>query len=227
MIEYNYNHIQKLICTAKTQYNRENENISLLAVSKKQPLTAIKEAYNLGQLDFGENFVQEGVEKIKELNNKNINWHFIGHIQSNKTRLISENFDWVHTVDRIKIAERLSKQRPGHANKLNICIQINVDDEKTKSGVDIKNVFDLCYAIDELPNLNLRGLMCLPMTRSDHEQQRQPFKVLKKLYEDLNKERFNLDTLSMGMTNDFNSAIQEGSTIIRIGTALFGPRDKS
>ena len=142
MIEQNYNHIQELICTAKTQYNRKNENISLLAVSKKQPLTAIKEAYNLGQVDFGENFVQEGVEKIKELNNKNINWHFIGHIQSNKTRLISENFDWVHTVDRIKIAERLSKQRPGHANKLNICIQINVDDEKTKSGVDIKNVFD-------------------------------------------------------------------------------------
>ena len=227
MIEQNYNHIQELICTAKTQYNRKNENISLLAVSKKQPLTAIKEAYNLGQVDFGENFVQEGVEKIKELNNKNINWHFIGHIQSNKTRLISENFDWVHTVDRIKIAERLSKQRPEHANNLNICIQINVDDEKTKSGVDIKNVYDLCYAIDELPNLNLRGLMCLPMTRSDHEQQRQPFKVLKKLYEDLNKERFNLDTLSMGMTNDFNSAIQEGSTIIRIGTALFGPRDKS
>ena len=227
MIEQNYNHIQKLICTAKTQYNRKNENISLLAVSKKQPLTAIKEAYNLGQLDFGENFVQEGVEKIKELNNKNINWHFIGHIQSNKTRLISENFDWVHTVDRIKIAERLSKQRPGHANKLNICIQINVDDEKTKSGVDIKNVFDLCYAIDELPNLNLRGLMCLPMTRSDHEKQRQPFKVLKKLYEHLNKERFHLDTLSMGMTNDFSAAIQEGSTIIRIGTALFGPRDKS
>lgn len=227
MIEQNYNHIQKLIFTAKTQYNRENENISLLAVSKKQPLTAIKEAYNLGQLDFGENFVQEGVEKIKELNNKNINWHFIGHIQSNKTRLISENFDWVHTVDRIKIAERLSKQRPEHANNLNICIQINVDDEKTKSGIDIKNVFDLCYAIDELPNLNLRGLMCLPMTRSDHEQQRQPFKVLKKLYEHLNKERFHLDTLSMGMTNDFSAAIQEGSTIIRIGTALFGPRDKS
>ena len=227
MIEQNYNHIQKLICTAKTQYSRENENISLLAVSKKQPLTAIKEAYNLGQIDFGENFVQEGVEKIKELNNKNINWHFIGHIQSNKTRLISENFDWVHTVDRIKIAERLSKQRPEHANNLNICIQINVDDEKTKSGIDIKNVFDLCYVIDELPNLNLRGLMCLPMTRSDHEQQRQPFKVLKKLYEHLNKERFHLDTLSMGMTNDFSAAIQEGSTIIRIGTALFGPRDKS
>ena len=227
MIDQNYNNIQKLICTAKIQYNRENENISLLAVSKKQPLTAIKEAYNLGQIDFGENFVQEGVEKIKELNNKNINWHFIGHIQSNKTRLISENFDWVHTVDRIKIAERLSKQRPEHANNLNICIQINVDDEKTKSGIDIKNVFDLCYVIDELPNLNLRGLMCLPMTRSDHEQQRQPFKVLKKLYEHLNKERFHLDTLSMGMTNDFSAAIQEGSTIIRIGTALFGPRDKS
>ena len=227
MIEHNFNHIQKLICTAKIKYNRKNENISLLAVSKKQPLTAIKEAYNLGQLDFGENFVQEGIEKIKKLNNKNINWHFIGHIQSNKTRLISENFDWVHTVDRIKIAERLSKQRPDHADNLNICIQINVDDEKTKSGVNVKNVFDLCYAIDELPNLNLRGLMCLPKTRSDHEQQRQPFKVLKKLSEHLNKERFHLDTLSMGMTNDFSAAIQEGSTIIRIGTALFGPRGKS
>jgi len=227
MIKHNFNHIQKLICTAKIKYNRKNENISLLAVSKKQPLTAIKEAYNLGQLDFGENFVQEGIEKIKKLNNKNINWHFIGHIQSNKTRLISENFDWVHTVDRIKIAERLSKQRPDHADDLNICIQINVDDEKTKSGVDIKNVFDLCYAIDELPNLNLRGLMCLPMTRASHEQQRKPFKELKKLYENLNKEKFHLDTLSMGMTNDFSAAIQEGSTIIRIGTALFGPRDKS
>jgi len=227
MIEHNFNHIQKLICTAKIKYNRKNENISLLAVSKKQPLTAIKEAYNLGQLDFGENFVQEGIEKIKKLNNKNINWHFIGHIQSNKTRLISENFDWVHTVDRIKIAERLSKQRPDHADDLNICIQINVDDEKTKSGVDIKNVFDLCYAINELPNLNLRGLMCLPMTRANHEQQRKPFKELKKLYENLNKEKFHLDTLSMGMTNDFCAAIQEGSTIIRIGTALFGPRGKS
>ena len=143
---------------------------------------------------------------------------------SNKTRQISENFDWVHTVDRIKIAERLSKHRPKYADDLNICIQVNVDFEDSKSGVSSKDLMDLCLAIKDLPKIKLRGLMCIPKIRFEHELQRKPFKAIKNLLIDLNENNFDMDTLSMGMTDDFKAAIQEGSTIIRIGTALFGPR---
>ena len=224
MIEKNYYHIKHSIKDAADEYHRDTNDILLLAVSKKQSMKSIIEAHALGQNDFGENFVQEGIEKINTLKNDKICWHFIGHLQSNKTRKISENFSWVHTVDRLKIAERLSAQRPTYAKDLNVCVQINIDQEDNKSGAKLEKLSELCQAISDLPKLRLRGLMCIPKIHNEHEIQRRSFAKLKDQLESLNKSNLNLDTLSMGMTNDFRAAIQEGSTIIRIGTALFGPR---
>ncbi len=224
MIEKNYSHIKHSIKDAADEYHRDIKDILLLAVSKKQPMKSIMEAHALGQNDFGENFVQDGIEKINALKSKKICWHFIGHLQSNKTRKISENFSWVHTVDRLKIAERLSAQRPNYAKDLNVCVQINIDEEDSKSGTKLEKLLELCHAINDLPKLRLRGLMCIPKMHYEHEIQRLPFAKLKNQLKSLNKSNLNLDTLSMGMTNDFRAAIQEGSTIIRIGTALFGPR---
>ena len=224
MIKENFLKINCAIDEVAKKYGKEKDDITLVAVSKKHSIEKIKEAFSLGQRDFGENFVQEAISKIITLNNTEINWHFIGRIQSNKTRQISENFDWVHTVDRIKIAERLSKHRPRYADDLNICIQVNVDFEDSKSGVSSKDLMDLCLAIKDLPKIKLRGLMCIPKIRFEHELQRKPFNEIKNLLVDLNENNFDMDTLSMGMTDDFKAAIQEGSTIIRIGTALFGSR---
>ena len=224
MIEKNYYHIKHSINDAADEYHRDTNDILLLAVSKKQSVKSIIKAHALGQNDFGENFVQEGIEKINTLKNDKICWHFIGHLQSNKTRKISENFSWVHTVDRLKIAERLSAQRPTYAKDLNVCVQINIDQEDNKSGAKLEKLSELCQAISDLPKLRLRGLMCIPKIHNEHEIQRRSFAKLKDQLESLNKSNLNLDTLSMGMTNDFRAAIQEGSTIIRIGTALFGPR---
>ena len=224
MIEKNYYHIKHSIKDAADEYHRDTNDILLLAVSKKQSMKSIIEAHALGQNDFGENFVQEGIEKINALKSDEICWHFIGHLQSNKTRKISENFSWVHTVDRLKIAERLSAQRPTYAKDLNVCVQINIDQEDNKSGAKLEKLSELCQAISDLPKLRLRGLMCIPKIHNEHEIQRRSFAKLKDQLESLNQSNLNLDTLSMGMTNDFRAAIQEGSTIIRIGTALFGPR---
>jgi len=224
MIEKNYYHIKHSIKDAADEYHRDTNDILLLAVSKKQSMKSIIEAHALGQNDFGENFVQEGIEKINALKSDKICWHFIGHLQSNKTRKISENFSWVHTVDRLKIAERLSAQRPTYAKDLNVCVQINIDQEDNKSGAKLEKLSELCQAISDLPKLRLRGLMCIPKIHNEHEIQRRSFAKLKDQLESLNQSNLNLDTLSMGMTNDFRAAIQEGSTIIRIGTALFGPR---
>ena len=224
MIKENFFKINCAIDEAAKKYGREKGDISLVAVSKKHSIEKIKEAFSSGQRDFGENFAQEAISKIIALNNTEINWHFIGRVQSNKTRQISEYFNWVHTVDRIKIAERLSKHRPRYANDLNICIQVNVDFEDSKSGVSSKDLMDLCHAIKDLPRIKLRGLMCIPKIRFGHEMQRKPFNAIKNLLVDLNENDFDMDTLSMGMTDDFKAAIQEGSTIIRIGTALFGSR---
>ena len=224
MIKKNYSHIKHAIKHATDKYHRDVKDILLLAVSKKQPIKSIIEAHALGQNDFGENFVQEGIEKINALKSENICWHFIGRLQSNKTRKISENFSWVHTIDRLKIAERLSAQRPNYAKDLNVCVQINIDEENNKSGAKLGELMELCHAINDLPKLKLRGLMCIPKIHHEYEIQRQPFAKLRNQLESLNKNDLNLDTLSMGMTNDFRAAIQEGSTIIRIGTALFGPR---
>jgi len=221
----NFRKIQDLLAKAAADAGRPADQIRLLAVSKKKPLEAILEAAAAGQVDFGENFVQEGLEKISACGRDDLTWHFIGHLQANKTRAVAEHFQWVHTVDRVKIARRLSAHRPPGAPDLNICIEVNIDAEPQKSGVLADEVSELAREIEELPRLKLRGLMCLPAIRSGFTEQRTPFAALRELQESLNADGFALDTLSMGMTADYAAAIHEGATIVRIGTALFGVRE--
>lgn len=217
--------IQDLLRAAAVDAGRAPESVKLLAVSKRKPVESILEAAAAGQRDFGENFAQEGVDKIDATGREDLIWHFIGHLQSNKTRLVAERYDWVHTIDRIKIARRLSEQRPHHAGDLNVCIQVNVDDEKGKSGIHPDDVDGMASEITVLPKLKLRGLMCIPAVRSGMDEQRKPFAVLRKLLESLQQQGFEVDTLSMGMSADYPAAIREGATIVRIGTLLFGERD--
>jgi len=217
--------ISDLLHSAAIEAGRDPAGIQLLAVSKKQPVEKIREAHDCGQRDFGENFVQEAVDKIESLADLELTWHFIGHLQSNKTRVVAEYFDWVHTIDNLKTARRLSGQRPEGRKPLNVCLQVNVDDEDSKSGVLPTAVPELAAACCELPNLRLRGLMCLPAIRNGFEDQRKPFAVLRELAEQLRAHGVDTDTLSMGMTADYRAAIFEGATIVRIGTALFGARD--
>lgn len=220
----NFRKIQDLLAKAAVDAGRSAEQIRLLAVSKKHPVRAILEAYSAGQRDFGENFVQEGLDKIAAVNRDDVIWHFIGHLQANKTRVVAEHFQWVHTVDRMKIARRLSEQRPHDADDLNVCIEVNIDEEENKSGVAVSELPELAIAVAALPRLRLRGLMCLPAKRDSFAAQRQPFARLKSLLDSLNESGLQLDTLSMGMTADYAAAIQEGATIVRVGTAIFGPR---
>jgi pyridoxal phosphate enzyme (YggS family) len=217
--------IRDLLAFSAIDAEREPDAVKLLAVSKKQPLSKIRAAADAGQLDFGENFVQEGLEKIDQTKKLNLVWHFIGHLQNNKTRLVAENFDWVHTIDTLKTARRLSEQRPAALGPLNICLQVNIDDEPGKSGIAIDALPGLAAACFELPKIKLRGLMCLPAIKSEFEQQRLPFAKLRELADALRDNGVTTDTLSMGMSGDYRAAIFEGATIVRIGTALFGDRD--
>ena len=221
----NFRKIQDLLAKAAVDAGRSAGSIRLLAVSKKKPAETVLEAYSAGQRDFGENFVQEGLEKITEVDRDDAIWHFIGHLQSNKTKAVAQHFQWVHTIDRLKVARRLSTQRPHYAGDLNVCIEVNIDAEDNKSGASVSEVADLAAAIAELPRLKLRGLMCLPAIRQDIAAQREPFARLRALMKSLNDTGMQLDTLSMGMTADYAAAIQEGATIVRIGTALFGARE--
>ena len=216
--------ISDLLRQAAVEAGRNPSDVRLLAVSKKQPLEKIREAAAAGQREFGENFVQEGVDKIEALSDLDLTWHFIGHLQSNKTRVVAEYFDWVHTIDKLKTARRLSEQRPAGMPPLNVCIQVNVDDEASKSGVQPAAVPELAQACAELPNLRLRGLMCLPAIRTEFDEQRIPFAALRRLARELRQDGIEMDTLSMGMTSDYRAAVFEGATIVRIGTALFGER---
>jgi len=217
--------IRDLLAAAAVEAGRRPEDVHLLAVSKKQPLQKIVEAADAGQRDFGENIVQEGIEKVTKLAEKKLRWHFIGHLQSNKTRTVAEHFDWVHSIDTLKIAQRLSEQRPDSLGELNVCIQVNVDEEASKSGAAVGDVAELAHAVARLPRLRLRGLMCLPAVRDSFDEQRLPFARLRELAEELARGGLALDTLSMGMSDDFRAAIMEGATIVRIGTAVFGPRN--
>lgn len=201
---------------------RNPDEVLLLAVSKTQPADAIRKAWAAGLHDFGENYLQESLEKQAELTDLPLTWHFIGPIQSNKTKLIAEHFDWVHSVDRLKIAQRLSDQRPESMPPLNICLQVNVSGEASKSGCEPQNVNELAHAIAALPRLRLRGLMAIPEPTDDPAEQRAAFARLRQLQTEL---RLELDTLSMGMSQDLEAAIAEGATWVRIGTALFGARD--
>jgi pyridoxal phosphate enzyme (YggS family) len=210
---------------AAQEAGRRTRTVKLLAVSKKQSVSKLREAIASGQRDFGENQVAEGVDKILLLDDPRLTWHFIGHLQTNKTRLVAEHFDWVHSIDRYKTARRLSEQRPQACGDLNVCIQVNVDEEATKSGVPPAAVPDLARQIIELPKLRLRGLMCLPRIRDGLDEQRQPFARLRDIRDQLRHAGIDTDTLSMGMSGDFRAAILEGATIVRIGTAVFGPRN--
>ena len=216
--------LSDLLDRTAIEAGREPGSVQLLAVSKKQPLTKIREAAAAGQRDFGENVVQEGVEKIRKLADLDLTWHFIGHLQSNKTRTVAENFDWVHTIDKLKTARRLSDQRPAGLPPLNVCVQVNVDAEAQKSGIAPVELHELASACAELPNLRLRGLMCLPAVREGFDAQREPFAALRALADDLRGHGIDTDTLSMGMTADYRAAVFEGATVVRIGTALFGER---
>ena len=203
---------------------RRPEEISLLAVSKTWPAEYICAAAEAGQRAFGENYVQEGVDKSLSLKRLGLEWHFIGPLQSNKTRHVAECFDWVHSVDRLRIAERLSAQRPPGLPPLNICLQINVSGEVTKSGASPSIALELAEAVDQLPGLRLRGLMCIPEPTDDVGLQRTRFAMLADIQRTLIAEGFLLDTLSMGMSHDLEAAIAEGATIVRVGTAIFGSR---
>jgi pyridoxal phosphate enzyme (YggS family) len=215
---------------------REPEDIQLLAVSKTFPARAIEEAMHAGQIAFGENYVQEGVEKIQQLAKLRpwLEWHFIGPLQSNKTREVAEHFDWVHSIDRLKIAERLSSQRGEfpELGELQVCVQINVSEEDSKSGVPLLEVETLCDSIAKLPNIVLRGLMAIPAPSAGMSQQRKVFAAIRACFLGIKTRHLNdvgydfFDTLSMGMSDDMEAAIAEGSTMVRIGSAIFGKRDK-
>ncbi|OIQ82055.1 hypothetical protein GALL_361560 [mine drainage metagenome] len=211
---------------AEQAAGRPAGEVQLLAVSKTMPAAAIREAFAAGQLRFGENYVQEAVEKMAELADLPLEWHFIGPIQSNKTRPIAEHFDWVHGISRLKIAQRLNDARPDHLPPLQACIEINVSAESSKEGVAPAEVLQLARAIELLPRLRLRGLMAIPAPTRDIALQRQSFRMLRELLLSLNQQGLHLDTLSMGMSHDFPAAIAEGATIVRIGTAIFGARKK-
>lgn len=226
-IAQRYQMILEKIKQAEIKYQREPGSVKLIAVSKTKPTAMIREMITLGQRAFGENYLQEAIQKQTELGDLDLEWHFIGHIQSNKTKDISGHFDWAHGVDRLKIARRLSDQRPSHLSALNICIQVNLEAEQTKSGASPQEVLDHAKEIASLSNVRLRGLMAIPSPNNPFEQQRELFKQLRNLLDELNKQDLDVDTLSMGMTDDMEAAIAEGATHIRIGTALFGARNYS
>ena len=215
--------IQANIMQAQSNANRV-DLVNLIAVSKSQSAQKIREAYLHGQRFFGENYVQEAIEKQTALKDLNIEWHFIGPIQSNKTLIIAEHFDWVQSVDRLKIATRLNDARPTELGQLNICIQLNSSGEASKSGVRVDEILDLAHAINTLPNLKLRGLMVIPAPVNGFELQRAQFKIVNDVYKQLIVKGIALDTLSIGMSDDYSAAIHEGATMVRIGSALFGSR---
>jgi pyridoxal phosphate enzyme (YggS family) len=216
--------LKRVRCESQKSQFR-NSDILVLAVSKTRPCEDIRAAYSAGLTNFGENYLQEALDKIEALKELPLTWHFIGPIQSNKTRPIAENFDWVHSIDRAKIARRLSEQRPATMPPLQVCLQVNISGEDSKSGVAPSDLQDLAQLLVTLPNLELRGLMCIPAATQDEEQQRAAFTAMRKAYEDLQKSVPGLDTLSMGMSSDMDAAILEGATLLRIGTAIFGPRN--
>jgi PLP dependent protein len=221
----NFRKIQDLLAQTAAEAGRDRDSVRLLAVTKSKPASLVVEAAAAGQREFGENFVQEGIAKIEAVQRDDLVWHFIGHLQSNKTRPVAEIFHWVHTVDRLKIAERLSRQRPRYAPDLNVCIQVNIDAEADKTGIAARELTSLAEAVAGLPKLRLRGLMCIPKPREDFDAQREPFRRLRLLADSLADAGIPTDTLSMGMTADFRAAIHEGATMVRIGTALFGERE--
>lgn len=230
-IQQNIELITSQIAQAEQKCGRAQGDVQLLAVSKTKPIEAILDACQAGQRRFGENYVQEGVSKVVHFNEQHgdidIEWHFIGPIQSNKTRPVAEHFDWVHTVDRAKIAQRLNDQRPQGMKPIQVLIQVNTSSEASKSGVDSEQVLELAQLISSLPNLTLRGVMSIPENVSNYQSQLIAFKALAEVKNLLAEKHPQVDTLSMGMSGDMEAAIEAGSTVVRIGTAIFGARDYS
>ena len=227
-IKANIVDVKTRIAETAKQAERNMLDLCLLAVSKTRTIDEIKIATDCGINHFGENYLQEALEKIINLKSLNISWHFIGPLQSNKTRQVAENFSWIHSVDRLKIARRLNDQRPYDLDPLNICLQVNLDNEDSKSGISIADAPSLAIAISQLPNLKLRGLMAIPKSRDHFDSQRESFRKLRLLKEQINCQLDNsqkLDTLSMGMSADLEAAIFEGATILRVGTGIFGERN--
>jgi pyridoxal phosphate enzyme (YggS family) len=223
MINTPLNILLAQIRQAETTYQRKPGSVQLLAVSKTKTAQEITSVYQAGQRHFGENYCQEAIKKQQELGAYDITWHFIGPIQSNKTKALAMHFSWIHSVDSLKIAKRLSDQRPGTLPPLNICLQVNISGESSKSGITLNELPQLCLLVSKLPNIKLRGVMAVPMPEDNFEAQRQPYKTL---YEAVVKlDNPDLDTYSFGMSGDLNAAIAEGATIVRIGTALFGARE--
>ncbi len=220
----NLRKINESIATMARDAGRDPDSVTLVAVSKRQPLERVREAAAGGQRHFGENFLQGAQEHMDGLDAPHLVWHFIGAVQSNKTRTIAERFDWVHTIDREKIARRLSEQRLPDAPPLDVCIQVNVDDEASKSGCAPAGVAPLADLVARSPGLRLRGLMCIPAPAEGLAAQRRPFARLRGILEELNTRGHRLDTLSMGMSADLEAAIMEGATLVRVGTDVFGPR---
>ncbi|MEF8732129.1 MAG: YggS family pyridoxal phosphate-dependent enzyme [Candidatus Accumulibacter meliphilus] len=215
------------IASAARQYGRDPGDVRLLAVSKTWPAACVREVALAGQAAFGESFVREGLDKVEALASLRLDWHFIGAVQSNKTRLLAENFNWVHSVDRLRIAERLSEQRPASLPPLSVCLQVNVSGEASKGGVSPAAALALAQAVAVLPNLRLRGLMTVPARSDVFLEQRRPFRMLRQLSEQLQADGLALDTLSMGMSHDLEAAIAEGASVVRVGTAIFGERHEA
>jgi pyridoxal phosphate enzyme (YggS family) len=218
--------VRNRINSAALAAMRNVDSVTLLAVSKGQPANSVRAVAAEGIRDIGESYLQEALEKIEQLRDLALTWHFIGRVQANKTRVIAATFDWVHGVDRLKIAERLSEQRPFHAPPLNVCLQVNIAGEASKGGVTPAELPALASAVAVLPRLKLRGLMCIPPDEDDPARQRMWFAAMRHALEELNASGASLDTLSMGMSGDFEAAILEGATLVRIGTALFGERPR-
>jgi pyridoxal phosphate enzyme (YggS family) len=219
--------VRDQITQACQRYQRNREQVCLIVASKTRSVEEIRSVAAQGQIHFGENYVQESVDKIGEITDIELVWHFIGPIQKNKTKLIAENFSWVHSIDRESVAVRLNNQRPPALPALNICLQINIDNEDSKSGITPAALLPLAKTIQQLPNLKLRGLMAIPSASAEFDQQSASFQKMAALLAELNQQGFEVDTLSMGMSNDFEAAIACGSTMVRIGTAIFGPRHYS
>lgn len=229
-IAHNLTQVRNKISAAAMRCGRASEEVTLLAVSKTKPASAIAEAIDAGHRAFGENYVQEGVEKIRHFQASGIGdlqWHFIGPLQSNKSRLVAEHFDWCHTVDRLRIATRLSEQRPSGMTPLNVLIQINISDENSKSGIALSALNELAAQVAELPGLTLRGLMAIPAPESSYERQFAVARQMAVAFEALKAHYPTVDTLSLGMSDDMEAAIAAGSTMVRIGTAIFGARNYS
>lgn len=227
-IQHNLTSVLQQIEQVERQTHRAKGSVRLLAVSKTKPISFIEAAYMAGQRAFGENYVQEAVEKYHALSYlQEIEWHFIGPIQSNKSRQIAETMDWVHSIDREKIAIRLNEQRPEHLPPLNVCIQVNISGEESKSGILLEQLDDMVALIKGLPNLRLRGLMAIPAPQESHQAQCDVYSPLSHAFLELSKEDSMIDTLSIGMSGDLAAAIESGSTMVRVGTAIFGERDYS